>query len=240
MAKSLALITGASRGIGNSLACAFAEDGFNIVAVARDGEKLEQLAEKLKHEHGTKVIPITVDITDNIVTATQIEAVLSKEMRLDVLIHCAGIFRFGTGDLSLADFDLMYRTNTMAAHNITKISLPYLRQAKKAHIFAVASIAGMEPFAPVGGYAASKHALVGYTRSIARQEILNGIRTTVICPDVVNTEMASGSGMTPEQMIESEDIVRAARFAMSLSDAATLETITIGCRPVHGGIRHQL
>ena len=86
----------------------------------------------------------------------------------------------------------------------------------------------MQPYGSVASYAASKHALVGYSRSIARELGAQGIKVTTLCPDVVDTDMAQGSGLTPDEMLSSEDICRAVDFVMSLSPAAVVEQLTIG------------
>ncbi|MEO1307453.1 MAG: SDR family oxidoreductase, partial [Pseudomonadota bacterium] len=166
-----------------------------------------------------------------------IKSVLEEFGRLDVLVHSAGIFRFGTGQMEMQDLQALLNTNVMAVHNINQIALPLLRMSPNPHLFAIASITGVEPFAMVGGYASSKHALVGYIRSIAQEESANGVRVTAICPDVVDTDMAAASGMPKSDMIRPDDIAKTIEFVMSLSPAVALDQITIGCRPTAGSVR---
>ncbi len=228
---------GASRGIDRVIAQKFAEDGHDIIAVAHDNIKLEQFARELHDSWDTRMLPVAVDLDQFKSSAAEIRRVLEDVGRLDIIVHSAGIFRFGTGEISMADFQALLSTNVLAVHNINQIGLPYLRTAPKPRLFAIASITGVEPFAPVGGYASSKHALVGYIRSIARQESENGVRVTAICTDVVDTDMAAGSGMPQSQMIKPIDIANVIKLVMSLSPAVTLDQITIGCNPIPGSVR---
>lgn len=227
--KPIALVTGASRGIGRAIARQLAQADHDIIAVARDRDRLDGLAAELRHDFDARVFPVARDLSEFKPAADKVRRVLTDRDRLDVLVHSAGIFRFGTGELDMEDLDALLKTNVMAVHNINQVCLPYLRRSPRPHIFAIASITGVEPFAPVGGYVSSKHALVGYIRSIARQEQKNGIRATAICPDVVDTDMSAASGLSPAQMIRTEDIAKTIQMIMSLSPAATVEQITIGC-----------
>lgn len=235
--KPLALVTGASSGIGRAIASHLAASGHDIIVVARNQERLDALARQLASDFGTNVRTISIDLDDFAASGAAVAAALESAGRLDVLVHSAGIFRFGTAEMALSDLQALLSTNVMAVHNLTQVALPYLRKAGRAHLFAIASITGVEPFAPVGGYATSKHALVGYIRSVARQEVRNGIRATAICPDVVDTDMSALSGMAPEDMIHPDDVAKTVLHIMSLSPAVTLEQITLGCSPSEGSLR---
>ncbi|WP_437286196.1 SDR family NAD(P)-dependent oxidoreductase [Sorangium sp. So ce406] len=233
----VALVTGASRGIGREIARSFASRGFDLILVARDGAKLAERAEMLRREHGTTVSVVAVDLCDLGASRGAVQAEISRRGRLDVLVNSAGMFRFGTSGVTMDDLDSMLTTNVKAVHNMCATCADALAESGSAHIINIASVTGVEPFAAVGGYAASKHALVGYGRSLARELLPRGIKVTTLCPDVVDTDMAAGSGLRPEQMIATTDISRAIEFVLSLSTAALVDLLVIGCKPVAGSAR---
>lgn len=237
MSKHVSIITGASRGIGREIAHYFASRGYDLILVARDEAKLAEVAKTLRAEHGIAVDPIAVDLSDLASAARAVLDAVDRMGRLDVLVNSAGIFRFGTSIAEVEDIEAMLRTNVLAIHNLCKVCLDPLQKSGDGRIFNISSIAGVEPFAPVGGYAASKHALVGYGRSLAREQLPSGIKVTTLCPDVVDTDMGAGSGMRPEEMIAPADISRAIDFVMALSPAAVVEQLTIGCKTPKQGVR---
>ena len=237
MSNQVALVTGASRGIGRELARSLAGMSFDLILVARDQVKLAGHATALEQDYGIAAQAVAVDLCHFAATSAAIAAAIERMGRLDVLVNSAGIFRFGTGAMSLDDLDALLTTNVKAVHNVCRVCIDHLSRSPAPHIFNIASVAGVEPFAPVGGYAASKHGLVGYSRSLAQELISRNIKVTTLCPDVVDTDMAAASGMAPEQMIATRDISRALEFVLSLSPAALIDQMTIGCRPVAGSER---
>lgn len=232
MNQKTALITGASRGIGRAVAGLLAERGYRLVLVARKAATLDDVAATLRHVHKADVQTVAVDLADAKAVQAALAPVLAQLPRLDVLVNSAGIFRFGTDTLGMDDMQALLATNVQAVHQVCGLCLPLLRAAQGAHVFNVASIAGIESFAPIAGYAASKHALVGYTQSLARALVSEGIRVTALCPDVVDTDMGAPSGLPREQMIATADLCRAIDFVMSLSPAAVVDQLTIRCRTI--------
>ncbi|XXZ05171.1 SDR family oxidoreductase [Sorangium sp. So ce302] len=235
--SQVALVTGASRGIGREIGRWFASRGFDLILVARGRASLAERAEALRREYGRTVSAVAVDLCDFDAARGAVQAELSRWGRLDVLVNSAGIFRFGTSSMAMEDLDAMLTTNVKAVHNLCVACLGSLAEAGSAHIFNIASVTGVEPFAVVGGYAASKHALVGYGRSLARELLPKGIKVTTLCPDVVDTDMAAGSGLLAEQMLATTDISRAIEFVLSLSNAALVDVLVIGSKPVAGSAR---
>ncbi|WP_437895466.1 SDR family NAD(P)-dependent oxidoreductase [Sorangium sp. So ce124] len=235
--SQVALVTGASRGIGREISRWLASRGFDLILVARDAAKLADNAETLRREYGCTVSVVAVDLCDFDAARGAVQAEIRRRGRLDVLVNSAGIFRFGTSAMTVDDLDAMLSTNVKAVHNMCMACVDSLIESGSAHIFNVASITGVEPFAVVGGYATSKHALVGYSRSLARELLPKGIKVTTLCPDVVDTDMSAGSGLGPDQMIATTDISRAIEFVLSLSAAALVDVLVIGCKPVTGSVR---
>lgn len=228
MTQQVALITGASRGIGRHVAHYFAELGYSLILLARDENLLKNLAVSLPMQAGQQVQIIATDLCAAAAVEQQVSAALAGSPHLNVLVNAAGIFRPGSSQATLGDFSAMLDTNVTAIHHLCQLCIPALARSKNGRIFNLSSVSGIQAFGGIAGYAASKHALVGYSLSLSRELASQGIKVTVLCPDVVDTEMAQGSGLATHEMIETADICRAIDFIMSLSPAAMVEQLTIG------------
>lgn len=235
--KPVALVTGASRGIGRAVAEYFARQGYRLILVARNAELLSDTADTLKASLDTEVQTLALDVGDS-AAQEPINKAIEHWSRLDVLVNSAGIFRFGTAELSPEDMEAMLATNVVGAHRLCRQCLPWLKNSDRSHIFNLSSITGVETFAPVGGYCASKHALVGYGHSLAKESIAAGVRVTTLCPDVVDTDMGAPSGLEKDQMIAPEDICQSIDYVLSLSDAAVVDQIAIRCRTIMAREQH--
>lgn len=230
--KSVALITGASRGIGEEVAKYFATKHYNLELIARDSERLKNIAESLVRNHNIEVGWHSVDVTEFDQVNSIVKQVIEAYGKIDVLVNAAGIFRFGTKSLSNGDLDELLNTNVRAVHNLCTACGEAMGRSSIGHIFNIASITGKEGFKSVGGYCASKFANVGYSQALAKELLPENIKVTTICPDVVNTDMAAGSGMAPEQMIDKKDIARTIDYVLSLSDAAVVDEVVVKCKTI--------
>ncbi|NIF21272.1 SDR family oxidoreductase [Candidatus Pantoea multigeneris] len=228
MSKKMALITGASRGIGAAVARHFWAQGYSLLLVARDAQRLERFAASLHEQLGQQVTLLAVDLSDPVATAEVLTPVLSQLHKIDVLVNAAGIFRPGSSKALLPDFSAMLDVNVTAVHHLCQLALPALRHAGRAHIFNLSSLSGVQAYGSIAGYAASKHALVGYSLSLSRELAGQGIKVSVLCPDVVDTDMSVGSGLTAEEMLQPEDICKSIAFILSLSPAAHIEKLVLG------------
>ncbi|EIC86387.1 SDR family oxidoreductase [Serratia sp. M24T3] len=228
MTQQVALITGASRGIGRQVAQYFAEQGYSLILLARDENLLNAVAASLPVGAGQQVQIIATDLCAANEVERKVNTALAAFPQLNVLVNAAGIFRPGSSQATLGDFSAMLDTNVAAVHHLCQLCIPALARSKQGRIFNLSSVSGVQAFGGIAGYAASKHALVGYSLSLGRELASQGIKVTVLCPDVVDTEMAQGSGLAAHEMLETADICRAIDFIMSLSPAAMVEQLTIG------------
>jgi 3-oxoacyl-[acyl-carrier protein] reductase len=184
--KPVALITGASAGIGDAIARRFAEGGFRIVAVARRKERLEQLAQALARQ--TQVACVAEDVTAPGASDRSVEAAMSQFGRLDCLVNNAGYFKFGGVD----------QTDDAMLDEVIDISLKapfrYCRAALRvmqpgSSIISIGSVWGILAGMGGGSYCAVKAGLIGLTHSIAADYGARGIRANLVAPGVVKTEM---------------------------------------------------
>ncbi len=192
------LIVGASSGIGREIARLMAREGAKVVAAARRLERLEALRDELAAEGN----PIQIFEAD----ASKVEDMqrlgqetLSKLGKLDVLVYAAGT---NTPDRALTRLDpqiwnSLLDVNLNGAYYITHAILPDMRRLKTGHLIYISSISGLLPDVSGAAYQASKRGLVGFAHAIRVEERENGIRTSVVCPGLVDTELIDKRPVKP-------------------------------------------
>ena len=178
----VALVTGASSGIGAATVRALAAAGFETVAAARRLERCERLAEEV----GGRALEL--DVTDP-------ESVgrLAREIeRIEVIVHSAG-GALGLEPIAEADeaqWTEMYESNVLGLVRVTKALLPALRRGKAPRIVIIGSVAGVEAYEGGGGYTAAKHAAHAVAQTLRLELLADGIRITEVAPGMVETEFA--------------------------------------------------
>jgi NAD(P)-dependent dehydrogenase (short-subunit alcohol dehydrogenase family) len=215
LTNAIAVITGASKGIGKSIALAFADEGAQLVLVARSRDQLEKVAVGIKQKSGTAV-PLPCDVSSPQEVRNLSRTVQDEFGRIDILVNNAGISRRS----KLLEYDdktwlEVIRINLFSAYLCTKAFLPMMERTGRGRIINIASTAGKNPVPFNTAYSASKHGLLGFTKSVASEVALMGhpeITVNAICPFYVNTEMFSGprgfiaemekmSGISKEEII---------------------------------------
>ena len=228
----VAIVTGASRGIGASVAEALAADGYAIALVARSQEVLKELANKISSKIGDQnsVVVCPLDVQDHEAVQTMVREVHAKFGRIDILFNNAGIDMLGTIDVSIEDFDKTIAINLRGAFSFLKAVVPIMEAQGNGNIINVASRVGKIGFPEFGVYGASKFGLVGLNEALYRQLSHKGIKVTALCPGWVDTEMAKDSGLPKEEIISTQDIADTVRWLLTLSPAAVVKEIVIECR----------
>ena len=211
----VALITGASSGIGGALARAFLNEGADLVVVARRQERLQAMAEEAL-KSGRRCVVVEGDVREEETAVRAVQAAVQQLGQLDILVNNAGIGRYA--DLvqtSADDFDAMMDTNMRSTFLFTRHVVPVLLERGTGTIITIASMAGVMGFAGEAVYCATKFAQVGFTQALDRELRPHGIKVGVVCPGGVKTEFAIGTGRTEEGvaasgMLEAEDVAAAA------------------------------
>ncbi len=179
------LITGASSGIGRSIASEFAAKGFEVFGTSRNPHRTEPIA---------GVDLISLDITDAASVTAAVSTVVQRAGRIDILVNNAGFGVFGAAEeSSTAQAQELFDTNFFGLVRVTREVLPYLRAQGSGRIVNVGSVLGFLP-APYGAlYAASKHAVEGYSESLDHETREFGVRVTVVEPGYTNTSFEANA-----------------------------------------------
>lgn len=229
-AEKVAIVTGASQGIGSAVALGLAEEGYNLVLIARSENKLIEFANQIK-KHGVKTKIVCLDVSNFTAIPKVINEVINEWGRIDILVNNAGIHKPGSAEISLEDFQKLFDVNVKAQLAFIQAVLPVMQKQKQGYIFNIASIAGKTGYAGTGGYASTKFALVGFSESLYREYSSQGIKITAICPSWVDTDMAAGADIPRSKMIRPQDILQTLRWLLSLSPSAFIKEIVLECEP---------
>ncbi len=186
--RGVALVTGASSGIGAATARRLAADGWHVVAAARRADRVEQLASEIG---GTAVV---VDVTDDKSVVGLLAAVEDLLVRLGqslgLLVNNAGgaVGADPVADAGIDDWRRMYELNVLGTLRVTRALLPLLRAAPASHVIAVTSTAALITYEGGGGYAAAKHAQGALVRTLRLELAGEPVRVTEVAPGMVATE----------------------------------------------------
>lgn len=224
-----ALITGAGGGIGRATAVALAKEGVNLILFG--GNNLEKL-EITKSEvlsHGVECDVIAGDLTDYGFIKSGVQKVI-KDRQIDILINNAGVaanIPFEKTDDKT--FDKIMNINVRAPYLLTGVLLPTLKKSKRASVINIASVVSHAGYANQSAYTASKHALLGFTKSLAAEVYQDGIRVHAISPGGVYTDMVkiSRPDLTPEGMIMPQEIADIVMFLLKNRGNAVVDEILV-------------
>jgi 3-oxoacyl-[acyl-carrier protein] reductase len=225
LASQIAVITGAGRGIGRAIALKFASEGADIVCVSRTAENAEKVAAEIR-ALGRKAWAHAVDVADSAAVTAAGEKIIQETGKVDILVNNAGVTRDGLiVRMSEEDWDTVLDTNLKGAFLFTKaLSRGFLKQ-RSGRILNIASVVGLMGNAGQCNYVASKAALIGFTKSIAKEFASRGVTVNALAPGFIETDMTAV--LTPEMKEEltqriplkslgrPEDIAEAALFLAS-------------------------
>ncbi|HDT2078557.1 SDR family NAD(P)-dependent oxidoreductase [Enterobacter cloacae] len=235
-ANKVVVITGASSGIGEAIALHLANNAFSLVLVARRQEKINALVDRIIQQGG-KAIAVKADVTRQEEVQRAIEAAIAAYQRVDVLINNAGFMAIAPlSELKTEEWDKMIDTNLKGVLYGIAAALPVFQRQGSGHFINVASVAGIKVLAPGGVvYSATKFAVRALSEGL-RQEAGKTIRTTLISPGAVESELQFGSSDEEskkflhefyKQAISADAIARSVLFAIEQPGDVDINEIVV-------------
>jgi 3-oxoacyl-[acyl-carrier protein] reductase len=230
LAGQVAIVTGAGRGIGASIARQLSSLGATAVLCGRTNAVLESSAQAIAQAGGkAEVVPCDVTNLQSVeAAAKRVEAAFG---RVDILVNNAGIGGFGGPLHQLApdSWDRILNTNLRGVYYTTRAFAPMMIRARSGHIINISSLAGKNALPNGAAYAASKWGLNGLSYSLAEELRSHNIRVAVICPGSTNTDLSPHVGKDPAKMLQPEDVAHA--VAMLVTQAPQSFVSEILMRP---------
>jgi len=184
------LVTGASSGIGRETALAFAAAGANVVLLARRAKVLAKVAAEARRL-GASTLTASADVTEAAAVAGAFRKAVKRFGTVDIVINNAGVMiPSQVAELRTADLQRMLDVNLIGALHVMQEAVKVMRKQGHGHIVNVGSLAGRRGFSPLGGYCATKFALVGLTEALRTELVGEDINVSLVLPGVVDTPMA--------------------------------------------------
>ncbi|HNA16044.1 MAG: SDR family NAD(P)-dependent oxidoreductase [Cyclobacteriaceae bacterium] len=239
--NKIAVITGATAGIGKACAEKFAANQYNLIITGRRNDRLSALQTDLEKRYHIAVLPLCFDVQDKQAVDTAFGNLPENWQSIDVLINNAGLAlgRDSFEDADMTDWETMLNTNVHGLLYVSRALLPYMLRAKKGHIINLGSIAGKEVYEKGNVYCASKFAVDAITKSMRVDLLKHNIKVTGIHPGAVETEFSlvrfkgdektAGSvynGLTP---LKAEDIADTIWYCASLPAHVCINDLVITC-----------
>jgi len=223
----VAIVTGASAGIGEASARALAAEGAQLILTARREERLKTLVAEI-NATGAKAIYIAGDASDESTAVQAVKAAIESFGRIDILLNNAGMGIYkDLADTSAAEYDTMMNTNVRSTFLFTRYVVPEMLKQGGGTILMISSMAGIYGFAGEAVYCSTKFAQVGFAQALDKELRTKGIKVGIICPGGVKTEFAIGTGRTEEgvaksAMLEADDVAAAVLLACTQSPGSRI------------------
>jgi short-subunit dehydrogenase len=233
--KENVIITGASRGLGKSIAEIFAMNEYNLYLTSMNESRLYKAVEDLLHKYPSVIIKAKPYDLSKKEQAKAFGQWCLKNCSPDILVNNAGSFTgANVHDEEDGALEEMIETNLYSAYHLTRVIVPAMIEKKTGHIFNMSSIAALKAYPGGGSYSISKFALHGFSINL-REELKNhNIKVTTIFPGASYTDSWASSGINKERFMEADDIAKMVYAAAQLSPGACVEEIIL--RPQLGDI----
>lgn len=223
----VAIITGASSGIGEAAARILATEGAQLVITARREDRLKNLVNEFKGL-GTEAIYVVGDASEEETAIQTVGAAMKEFGRIDILLNNTGIGNYKElVDTSVAEYDAMMDTNMRSTFLFTRFVVPHMILQGSGTILLLSSMAGINGYPGQAVYCSTKFAQVGFAQALDKELRTKGIKVGVICPGGVKTEFAIGKGRTQEgieksEMLDATDVAAAVLLACTQSPGSRI------------------
>jgi 3-oxoacyl-[acyl-carrier protein] reductase len=221
----VALVTGASRGIGLAIARRLGQMGARVSICARNAANLERAASDLRAA-GIQVLALRTDLTRGPEIATLVSETQRTVGPVDILVNNAGIGVFGPfHEQTETDWNAVLDTNLKSVFLTSRAVAPEMIRRKTGHIINISSLAGKSTFANGAIYCASKWGLLGLSGCMAEELRAHGIRVSAVCPGSVATEFSPHAGKDPSKMLQPEDVAHAVEALVTQSPGSFISEV---------------
>ena len=227
LTDKVALVTGASRGIGRAIAAALGRAGAAVAVAARSEEPLKALAEEISTSGG-KAVAIPADIADEDAVLELFKTIDEQLGPVDVVINNAGMGRPGlVAEFSREDLDEILAVNVRGTFLCCREAMKRMVPRESGYIINVSSVVGFKGYPNQAAYGASKHAVMGLTKSLAAEAHPHGIRVSAVLPGGVDTDLISDfrPDLDRSGLMLPEDVAQTVLYLLSLSDRAAVDQI---------------
>lgn len=226
--QPVAIITGASRGIGKAIAMKFAEEGMAVALIGRDTSALQESANAIAKSSNQPTLQIQADLRDARQISSIVDQTIDQWGRIDVLVNNAGIMHQKPfQELSQEEIQEMLDVNLRAVMFLTQKALPHIKERDNSAVINIASLAGKNPVKNGTVYAATKWALRGFAASLMMEVRQDDVRVITVFPGSVDTDLNSGSALQRDTMMQPDDIAHAAYSALVVDRRAMMSEIDL-------------
>lgn len=229
LSDKVALVTGAGRGIGRAIARAVAAAGAQVVCAARTQDEIVAAADEIVASGG-RATAIGVDLADEASVVALFAEIDKRFGRLDICVNNAGLGRYGqVAELETSDIDDVIAVNLRGTLLCCREAMKRMIPQADGYVINISSVVGFKGYPNQSVYTATKHGVVGLTKSLAVEGQEHGIRASVILPGGVDTEMVARArpDLNRDELLRPEDVAGAVMYLLSLSGRAAVDQIAI-------------
>lgn len=224
-----AIITGAGRGVGKAIAIALSKEGVEVGLIARTNTNITEIANVINNTGGV-AFPEVADVSNYDDVTSAIQRLQQQLNKVDILINNAGVASMGsTVDMSVEDWEHIFRVNVFGVYYVTKAILPSMIQNNGGDIITIASSAGLRANANAGAYSASKFAVVGFMESLMGEVRKHNVRVSTLMPSTIATDMAAGLGIVKdgERIMQPEDMAEFVVHQLKLDNRVFVKSASL-------------
>jgi len=229
LASKVAIVTGASRGIGRAVSVALAQEAATVVLAARSIEKLQETADKVTEAGGKAEIVVT-ELTEEESIKNLVKVTSEKFSRLDILVNNAGVTHSARLEETITeDWERCMQINARAPFILCREALPLLKKSQAGYVINIASVVGVKGYPLQSAYTSSKHALRGMTISLAEELKGSNIRVHLLCPGGVDTELVQKvrPDIKKDELMQPEEIAELVLYLVTHKGNAIIDELHI-------------
>jgi NAD(P)-dependent dehydrogenase (short-subunit alcohol dehydrogenase family) len=229
LVSKVAIVTGASRGIGRAVSVALAQEAATVVLAARSIQKLQETADKVTEAGGKAEIVVT-ELTEEESIKNLVKVTNEKFSRLDILVNNAGVTHSARLEETITeDWERCMQVNARAPFILCREALPLLRKSQAGYIINIASVVGVKGYPLQSAYTSSKHALRGMTISLSEELKGSNIRVHLLCPGGVDTELVQKvrPDIKKDELMQPEEIAELVLYLVTHKGNAVIDELHI-------------